>query len=64
MPSRGRGGATGGVCMMAFLAIALFVVLMAFGRDYFGWTDPHGMTTMALICAFVFGVIAGLKAKG
>ena len=49
---------------MAFLAIALFVVLMAFARDYFGWTDPKGMTTMALICAFVFGVIAGLKAKG
>jgi uncharacterized membrane protein (DUF4010 family) len=50
--------------MMGFLSIALFVMLMAFGRGYFGWTDPHGMTTMALICAFVFGVIAGLKAKG
>ena len=49
---------------MAFLAITLFVVLTAFGRDYFGWTDPGGMTTIALICAFVFGVIAGLKAKG
>ena len=49
---------------MAFLAIALFVALMAFGRGYFGWTDPGGMTTMAPICAFIFGIIAGRKAKG
>lgn len=49
---------------MAFLAIAMFVMLAAFGRDYFGWTDPGGMTTLALICAFVFGIIAGMKARG
>ena len=49
---------------MAFLAIALFVVLMAFGRDYFGWSDPGGMTTIALICSFIFGIIAGMKARG
>jgi len=49
---------------MGFLAITLFVVLMAFGRDYFGWTDPGGMTTLALICAFVFGIIAGMKVRG
>jgi uncharacterized membrane protein (DUF4010 family) len=49
---------------MGFLAIALFVVLMAFGRDYFGWSDPGGMTTVALICSFIFGIIAGMKARG
>lgn len=49
---------------MAFVAIALFVVLVAFGRDYFGWSDPGGMTTLALISSFVFGVIAALKVRG
>ncbi|WP_343518286.1 hypothetical protein [Sphingomonas sp.] len=49
---------------MAFLAIVMFVVLVAFGRDYFHWTDPGGMTTLALICSFVFGIIAGMKARG
>ncbi|MFL9840683.1 hypothetical protein ABS767_06915 [Sphingomonas sp. ST-64] len=49
---------------MAFLAITLFVALVAFGRDYFGWHDPNGQVQIALICAFIFGIIAGLKAKG
>jgi hypothetical protein len=49
---------------MGFLAISLFVMLVAFGKSYFGWTDPHGWTTMALICAFIFGIIAGMKARG
>ena len=49
---------------MAFLAIILFVALAAFGRDYFGWSDPGGQVQMALICSFIFGIIAGLKAKG
>lgn len=49
---------------MGFLAIALFVVLMAFGRNHFGWSDPGGMTTIALICSFIFGIIAGMKARG
>jgi hypothetical protein len=63
-PSRGRGGVTGGVAKMAFVAIALFVVLVAFGRDYFHWTDPGGMTTLALISSFVFGIIAALRIRG
>lgn len=49
---------------MGFLAIAMFVALIAFGRTYFGWTDPGGMTTLALICAFIFGIIVGMKARG
>ena len=49
---------------MAFLAITLFVALAAFGRDYFGWNDPSGQIQIALICSFIFGIIAGLKAKG
>ncbi|MGV3457127.1 hypothetical protein [Sphingomonas sp.] len=50
--------------VMAFLAIALFVALAAFGREYFGWSDPSGQVQIALICSFIFGIIAGLKAKG
>ncbi|MCP3732280.1 hypothetical protein M9978_17810 [Sphingomonas sp. MG17] len=49
---------------MGLLAISLFVLMVAFGRGYFGWTDPHGWTTISLICAFIFGIIAGMKAKG
>lgn len=57
-----RGAVEFGV--MAFLAIALFIALAAFGRDYFGWSDPSGQVQIALICSFIFGIIAGLKAKG
>jgi hypothetical protein len=50
--------------MMGLLATSLFVLLVAFGRGYFGWTDPHGHTTIALVCAFIFGIIAGMKVRG
>ncbi len=49
---------------MGFLSISLFVMLVAFGHDYFGWSDPGGMVTIALICSFIFGIIAGMKARG
>ncbi|GAA4775206.1 hypothetical protein GCM10023219_23350 [Stakelama sediminis] len=49
---------------MAFIAIVLFIALFAFGGNYFGWQDPSGQVQLALVCAFIFGVIAGLKAKG
>ena len=50
--------------VMAFIAIVLFIALFAFGGNYFGWQDPSGQVQLALVCAFIFGVIAGLKAKG
>lgn len=49
---------------VGFLAITLFVMLMAFGKSYFGWSDPQGWTTIALVCSFIFGIIAGMKARG
>lgn len=49
---------------MGFLAIGLFVILVAFGKGYFGWTDPQGWTTIALVCSFIFGVLAGMKTRG
>ncbi|MBX3594643.1 hypothetical protein [Sphingomonas sp.] len=49
---------------MAFLAITLFIVLVGFGQDYFGWADPGHTIQIALICSFIFGIIAGMKARG
>ncbi|SOB87234.1 hypothetical protein SAMN06297144_2361 [Sphingomonas guangdongensis] len=48
---------------MAFLALSMFVGLVAFGAEYFGWGDPHGTLQLALISTFVFGVICGYRAK-
>lgn len=48
---------------MAFLAIAMFVALFAFGQNYFGWSDPGGKVQLSLASAFVFGIICGYRAK-
>ncbi len=48
---------------MAFLAMMMFVSLFAFGAQYFGWHDPGGKVQLALFCAFLFGTIAGFKAR-
>lgn len=50
--------------MVAFLAIAMFVALVGFGGRYFGWDDPDGKVQLALITAFILGIIGGYKAKG
>ena len=46
---------------MAFLAIAMFVALFAFGDRYMGWNDPQGQVQMALFMAFIFGIICGYR---
>lgn len=48
---------------MSFLAMVMFIALFAFGRDYFGWSDPGGRVELALVSAFVFGIICGYRAK-
>jgi hypothetical protein len=48
---------------MAYLAMVLFVALFAFGRTYFGWTDPGGQVQLALVSSFVFGMICGFRAR-
>lgn len=48
---------------MAGLAMLMFVALFAFGGDYFGWTDTGGKVQLALVSAFVFGIICGFKVK-
>lgn len=49
---------------MAYLAMMMFVALFAFGQQYFGWSDPHGRVQLCLFGAFLFGIIAGYRAKG
>jgi hypothetical protein len=49
--------------MVAMLAIAMFVALVGFGGKYFGWSDPDGMVSLALITSFILGVIGGYKAR-
>lgn len=48
---------------MAYLAMMMFVALFAFGAQYFGWSDPGGKVQLALFSAFIFGTIAGYRAK-
>jgi|CXWL01.1.fsa_nt_gi hypothetical protein len=44
---------------MNILAIALFVGLVTFGRQVFGWHDELGKVQMVLVAAFVLGYFAG-----
>jgi hypothetical protein len=50
--------------MVGAIAIAMFVALVGFGGNYFGWEDPGGRVQLALITSFILGIIGGYKAKG
>jgi hypothetical protein len=52
-----------GRLVMAYLAMVLFIALFAFGRTYFGWSDPGGYVQLSLVSTFVFGAICGYRAK-
>ena len=52
-----------GMCVMAFLAMVMFIALFAFGRTYFHWSDPSGWVQLSLAAAFVFGIICGYRAR-
>jgi hypothetical protein len=49
---------------MTGLALVMFVALIAFGQQYFGWSDPDGKIQLMLFTTFVLGVICGYKTKG
>ena len=49
--------------MVGGIAIAMFVALAGWGGKYFGWSDPDGKVQLALVTAFILGVISGYKAK-
>jgi uncharacterized membrane protein (DUF4010 family) len=43
------------------IAIALFVALFAFGREYFHWGGNEVKTQLAIFAAFLFGVLSAWK---
>ena len=50
--------------MVAGIAIAMFVALVGWGGRYFGWEDPDGKVQLALVTAFILGIIGGFKSRG
>jgi hypothetical protein len=54
----------GGFKMVAGIAIAMFVALVGWGNNYFGWSDPDGKVQLALVTAFILGIIGGFKSRG
>jgi uncharacterized membrane protein YjjB (DUF3815 family) len=50
--------------MVGGIAIAMFVALVGWGGRYFGWVDPDGKVQLALVTAFILGIIGGFKARG
>ena len=49
--------------MVGAIAIAMFVALVGFGGKYFGWSDPDGKVQLALVTAFILGIIGGFKSR-
>ena len=49
--------------MVGGIAIAMFVVLVAWGSKYFGWSDPDGKVQLALFTCFILGATCGYKTK-
>ena len=49
---------------MSYLATAIFLGLFLVGPTYFGWSDPSGKVSVALLTCFLLGAVAGFKAKG
>jgi uncharacterized membrane protein YjjB (DUF3815 family) len=49
--------------MVGAIAIAMFVALAGWGGRYFGWDDSGGKVQLALVTAFILGVIGGFKAR-
>jgi hypothetical protein len=52
------------VLMAGGVAIAMFIALVGWGGRYFGWNDPEGKVQLALVTAFILGIIGGYRAKG
>ena len=57
-------GAAGRQIVAGLLAIALFVLMFAFGQTYFGWSDTTGKVQMVMFISFILGCVAGFKSRG
>jgi hypothetical protein len=56
--------APGRIEMVGGIAIAMFIALVGWGGKYFGWEDPSGKVQLALVTAFILGIIGGFKSRG
>ena len=52
------------LCMVAGIALAMFIALFGWGASYFGWHDPSGKVQLALFTSFILGVVASYKSRG
>ncbi len=48
---------------MVAVAAMMFVALIAWGKNYFGWSDPSGDVQLALFASFTLGIVCGYKVK-
>ena len=46
---------------MAFLAMIMFVVMVVFGHEFVGWEDPAGKVQLALLTAFILGIVSSYR---
>jgi hypothetical protein len=46
---------------MGGLALAAFIGLFTFGERVFHWHDPEGKVQIALVAAFLFGLVSGFR---
>ena len=49
--------------MVGAIAITMFIALVGWGGRYFGWDDPDGKVQLALVTAFILGIIGGFKSR-
>lgn len=50
---------------MVGLATAMFVMLFAFGWQFFGWSQgAHEQLQLGLFLSYILGIICGYKTKG
>ncbi|HET9811411.1 MAG TPA: hypothetical protein VFP53_06905 [Sphingomicrobium sp.] len=49
--------------MIIGMALAMFVALIVWGGNYFGWDDPSSKVRLALFASFIFGALIGYRSK-
>jgi hypothetical protein len=49
--------------MINGIAIALFIALFTFGRDYFAWGGRETEIQLALFASFLFGILASWRSR-
>ena len=46
------------------LAVGMFITLLIWGANFFGWSDANGKVQLALATTFILGCLSGYKSKG